>query len=33
MSLRKIAGLFAAFALAVGLIGAGVSASFTDRYG
>ena len=30
MSLRKIAGLLAGFALAVGLIGAGVSASFTD---
>jgi predicted ribosomally synthesized peptide with SipW-like signal peptide len=30
MSVRKIAGLFAGFALAVGLIGAGVSASFTD---
>jgi predicted ribosomally synthesized peptide with SipW-like signal peptide len=30
MSLRKLAGLAAGFALAVGLIGAGVSASFTD---
>jgi predicted ribosomally synthesized peptide with SipW-like signal peptide len=30
MSVRKIAGLLAGFALAVGLIGAGVSASFTD---
>jgi predicted ribosomally synthesized peptide with SipW-like signal peptide len=30
MSVKKIAGLFAGFALAVGLIGAGVSASFTD---
>lgn len=30
MSLRKIAGLFAGFALAVGLIGVGVNASFTD---
>jgi predicted ribosomally synthesized peptide with SipW-like signal peptide len=30
MSLRKMAGLFAGFALAVGLIGAGVSASFSD---
>jgi predicted ribosomally synthesized peptide with SipW-like signal peptide len=30
MSLRKLVGLLAGFALAVGLIGAGVSASFTD---
>jgi predicted ribosomally synthesized peptide with SipW-like signal peptide len=30
MSLRKIVGLLAGFALAVGLIGVGVSASFTD---
>jgi predicted ribosomally synthesized peptide with SipW-like signal peptide len=30
MYLRKLAGLAAGFALAVGLIGAGVSASFTD---
>ena len=30
MSLRKTVGLLAGFALAVGLIGAGVSASFTD---
>jgi hypothetical protein len=30
MSVRKIAGLAAAFSLAVGLIGAGVSAQFTD---
>jgi hypothetical protein len=30
MSVRKIAGLFAGFALATGLIGAGVGASFTD---
>ncbi len=31
MSLRKIAGLLAAFALALGLIQAGVGASFTDQ--
>jgi hypothetical protein len=31
MSLRKIVGLLAGFALAVGLIGAGVSAQFTDQ--
>jgi predicted ribosomally synthesized peptide with SipW-like signal peptide len=30
MSVRKLAGLAAAFALTVGLIGAGVSAAFTD---
>jgi len=30
MSLRKIIGLLAGFALAVGLIGAGVGAQFTD---
>ncbi len=30
MSLRKVAGLLMAFGLAVGLIGAGVGASFTD---
>jgi hypothetical protein len=30
MSIRKIVGLFAGFALAVGLIGAGVGAQFTD---
>ncbi len=30
MSLRKIVGLIAGFALAVGLLGAGVGASFTD---
>ena len=31
MSLRKTVGLLAAFALAVGMIGAGVSAQFTDQ--
>jgi predicted ribosomally synthesized peptide with SipW-like signal peptide len=31
MSLRKIAGLAAAFSLAVGMIGSGVSAAFTDQ--
>ena len=31
MSVRKIVGLLAGFALAVGLIGAGVSAQFTDQ--
>ena len=31
MSLRKIAGLAAAFSLAVGMIGTGVSAAFTDQ--
>jgi hypothetical protein len=31
MSLRKIVGLLAGFALAVGLIGAGVGAQFTDQ--
>ena len=31
MSIRKIAGLAAGFALAVGLIGSGVSAVFTDQ--
>ena len=31
MSLRKIAGLAAAFSLAIGMIGSGVSAAFTDQ--
>jgi predicted ribosomally synthesized peptide with SipW-like signal peptide len=31
MSLRKVAGLIAAFGLTVGLIGGGVSAAFTDQ--
>ncbi len=30
MSIRKVVGLLAGFALAVGLIGAGVGASFTS---
>ena len=30
MSIKKIVGLLAGFALAVGLIGAGVGATFTD---
>ena len=31
MAIRKFAGLAAGFALAVGLIGAGVGAQFTDQ--
>jgi predicted ribosomally synthesized peptide with SipW-like signal peptide len=31
MSIRKIAGLAAAFSLAVGMVGSGVSAAFTDQ--
>jgi len=31
MSIRKIAGLAAAFSLAIGMIGSGVSAAFTDQ--
>jgi predicted ribosomally synthesized peptide with SipW-like signal peptide len=31
MSLRKIAGLAAAFSLAIGMVGSGVSAAFTDQ--
>ena len=31
MSLRKVAGLLGAFGLAIGLVGGGVSAAFTDQ--